>query len=93
MPQEQINYPAEPVSTTLHLNWGASDAGGNLQASLGIPFADLREFIQEQEEQARITGSYPEKLWFYTEQLSRPEVQNLIRTARRARNAVYGGDE
>lgn len=101
MPYEHINLPTEPGDnqSDFHLNWGSSDAGANAQVSAGIPVRLLREALREfDEENSQLEGTALEsredsKLFFYSPNLTRSELNQGIKTLRRMRNAVYGADE
>lgn len=100
MPREQINYPAAVMETgadggapsvikaagpALHVSWHASPAG-----TVQIRFDANPDFIQE-------AADFPDpetgRSAMYTDELTRAEINKMIRTLRRARDQAYGKDE
>jgi hypothetical protein len=89
MPKEQINY--EPTNTDAieaSLHW-SSEAGGYAQIAFEFDVQMMRDYL------AQLSRDSPtdSRTIYYTPELSRHELQTLIRGAKRARNAVYGADE
>lgn len=78
------------------LHWDGKN--GVVQLSLDIDWDVLQEMVKVRQENP--TEEFGDdnsflrnRVTFYTGALSREDLQNLLRTARRARNAVYGADE
>jgi hypothetical protein len=106
MPREQINYPplleqtndnpAVPPGhkdgdvwrdSALHVGWHADvDGGGHVQVALESDLSYLRMALDSPNETEGRTS-------MYTPVLNRAELNKLIRTLKRARDAAYGRDE
>lgn len=78
------------------LHWDGKN--GTIQLSLDIDWDVLQEMVHAR--QALPEGTFADdnsflrnRVTFYTGSLNRNDMQQLVRTARRARNAVYGADE
>lgn len=97
MPKEQINYsPAIQLEsgslsvpgTEASLHW-SSNAGGYAQLAFEFDVQAMLNYLA----QLRKDSPGDSRAVFYTLELSRHELQTLIRAAKRARNAVFGADE
>ena len=103
MPRQQINYPRPdltqvdpatgvetpvPLGQILEVHWDGNH--GTVQASMSIDTGLLQRVL---EQERRADGEMPTRVWFYTEALTRPDLQRLIKTARRARDDAFGADE
>lgn len=69
-----------------------------VQLSVDIDWDVLQEMVKTRQENpdasfADDNSFLRNRVTFYTGALSRKDLQNLVRTARRARNSVYGADE
>lgn len=78
------------------LHWDGRN--GTVQLSLDIDWDVLQEMVKARQEHptedfADDNSFLRNRVTFYTGALSREDLQQLVRTARRARNAVYGADE
>lgn len=78
------------------LHWDGKN--GTIQLSLDIDWDVLQEMVKARqtlpEETFADDNSFlRNRVTFYTGSLNRNDMQQLVRTARRARNAVYGADE
>lgn len=78
------------------LHWDGKN--GTVQLSLDIDWDVLQEMVKTRQDNP--TANFADdnsflrnRVTFYTGSMSRTDLQNLVRTARRARNAVYGADE
>lgn len=78
------------------MHWDGKN--GTIQLSLDIDWDVLQEMVHAR--QALPEGTFADdnsflrnRVTFYTGALNRNDLQQLVRTARRARNAVYGADE
>lgn len=93
MPKTIINYPSysEPFGLAFSIHWdNASPAsGGAAQLSVQFTVAELREHLQKLEKDS--PGDV--RSIIYSEALERDELQKLIVSTRRARDAVFGADE
>ncbi len=96
MPKEQINYAPVvtlPDGTTLiapeiSLHWSGGPAG---YAQLGMEFSvsDMLGYLNH-----LLKGSPTDsRATFYTPELTRPDLQRLVKAARRARDVVFDADE
>ncbi len=109
MPREQINFPApfEPVpddcvpypihgeawpEPELNVSWTrAADHGtGNVQVSLLLPVRYVEHLAADL---ATPDTPEPSGIGAFSPSLGRDELNRLIRTLRRARDAAYGADE
>lgn len=98
MPREQINYPRkievlqassdEPESIkidwedpTLHVNWDSN----YVQVSINLTAARIKLWADQLDGETHSA--------FYTPELSRQEINKLIRVLRTARDKAYGRDE
>ena len=103
MPRQQINYPRPdltqvdpdtgvetptPLGQILEFHWDGNH--GTVQVSMSIDTEILQRVL---EQERREDGVMPERIWFYTEALTRGDLQRIIKTARRARDDAYGADE
>jgi len=97
MPKEKIKFPsyiegpdgsALPPGPECAIHW-SGEAGGYAQISFEFDVKAMREYL----DQLAKNSPMDSRAIFYTETLTRPELQNLIRTAKRARDAVFGADE
>lgn len=80
----------------LGLHWDGKN--GTVQLSMDIDWDVLQELVKARQEDPTAVFSddnsfLRNRVTFYTGSLDRNDLQNLVRTARRARNAVYGSDE
>jgi hypothetical protein len=78
------------------LHWDGLN--GTVQLSLDIDWDVLQEMVKSRQEHptedfADDNSFLRNRVTFYTGSLSRNDLQQLVRTARRARNSVYGADE
>jgi hypothetical protein len=78
------------------LHWDGKN--GTVQLSLDIDLDVLQEMVKQRQENpdgkfADDNSFLRNRVTFYTGNLGRNDLQNLVRTTRRARNAVYGADE
>lgn len=96
MPKEQINFApyrygqdgTTPVSAEVSINWiGGDQAYAQIGVELSI------DDVEQHVKQVRKDSPGDARVTFYTEPLTRPELQRLIRAARRARDAVFDADE
>jgi hypothetical protein len=99
MPKEQITYPgistsepetseSEPVTvynTSLSLHWD----NNTVQLGVTIDVKSLSEYLDAVKKDSPTDRTID----WYTVPITRPELNKLIRTARRARDAAYGEDE
>lgn len=84
----------------VHIGW---DRTGWVQVGIDVSIGELRDMLACAEEQAAAearkhapigeldTEAYPFRV--HSDVLDRSEVNNAVRTLRRARNAAYGADE
>lgn len=96
MPREYIQGTDDYEATrpNFELHWSADEAGGNAQISMSIKIKELRSFLAEWDAMEHTNGESEEDWgWFFSDQLSRPQLNKTIRVLRRMRNAVYGADE
>ena len=95
MPYVNINYPNhDERNTEFSLHWSGSEAGGNSQMAVAIPVEVLREILRLHDStDGKGVPDEEMKLFFYSDQISRYELNAAIKALRRMRNAVYGGDE
>lgn len=96
MPKEQINYAPHvelpdgttPISPEVSLHWSSGEPHF---AQIGFEFSvkDMTAYL------ARLAKDSPtdHRATFYTAELTRPELQRMIRAGKRARDAVFGADE
>ena len=109
MPKEYINYPAptevlegEPGKQTGRIELPATPQVGihwdgpseYVALSFTVNIDPMREYVALYDAGQRgdeLAGE--SRVRFYTEALTRPELQSLIRSTRRARDAVFGNDE
>jgi hypothetical protein len=78
------------------LHWDGKN--GTVQLSLDIDWDVLQEMVKARQNNptenfADDNSFLRNRVTFHTGALSRDDLQQLVRTARRARNAVYGADE
>ena len=93
MPYVPITKP-ESEGTEIALHWNGGHEGGNFQLAVGIPVEVLREQLRLYDDpDTPYAVSITDKMFFYSEQITREQANNLIRSTRRARNAVHGADE
>lgn len=78
------------------LHWDGKN--GTVQLSLDIDWDVLQEMVKTRQD--RPTENFADdnsflrnRVTFYTGALDREDLQRLVRTTRRARNAVFGADE
>lgn len=96
MPKEQINYPTVheapdgsiPLGPEISLHW-SSGGPAYAQLAFGFDVKSMRDYL----DQLAKDSPTDSRAIFYTEELRRPELQTMIRAAKRARDAVYGADE
>jgi len=96
VPKEQINYAPHvilpdgktPIAPEVSIHWSPGDAG-YVQVGMEFSVDDMLGYLN----QLRKDSPMDHRATFYTDTLKRPDLQKLIRVARRARDAVYGGDE
>lgn len=88
----QIHAPLPMVG----LHWDGKN--GTVQLSLDIDWDVLQEMVKTRQD--RPTENFADdnsflrnRVTFYTGALDREDLQRLVRTTRRARNAVFGADE
>lgn len=96
--QEQVDAGEDgieeiPAAPQIGLHWHAGEESVQLSFSID---ADLLSRIvatrgTDAEDHAYVTEEG--RAVFYTSELKRPDLQRLIKTARRARDAAYGSDE
>lgn len=86
-----IDAPAPQIG----LHWDGRN--GTVQLSLDIDFDVLQEMVKTRKENPEANfgedGPFPNRVTFYTGALTRNDLQQLVKTTRRARNAVFGADE
>lgn len=108
MPKEIINWPLPtaivqvvgedapepdplPAGPQVALHWDGNS--GNVQLSLDIDLDVLSRIIEVKRENPNAwDGSEAGRQVFYTETLSRADLQRLIKASRRARDSVFGAD-
>lgn len=78
------------------LHWDGKN--GTVQLSLDIDWDVLQEMVKTRQKNPDVefgddNSFLRNRVTFYTGALSRDDLQQLVRTARRARNSVYGSDE
>jgi hypothetical protein len=102
VPREQINYPGAlwerdesgeskqlaPADPALHVVWTRDHA--HVQVGFEFDRAVMKEHLGHASGEDWIGA---DRAVFYTGNLNREEINNAIRTLRRARNAAYGADE
>lgn len=78
------------------MHWDGN--GGTVQLSLDIDWDVLQKMVETR--QSRPDDNFADdnsflrnRVTFYTGALDRDDLQRLVRTARRARNSVFGADE
>lgn len=88
----QITAPLPMIG----LHWDGKN--GTVQLSVDIDWDVLQEMVKTRQENP--TEEFGDdnsflrnRVTFYTGALSREDLQQLVRTTRRARNSVYGADE
>lgn len=77
------------TGTNLDVNWVKSpgedsDGGGHVQVSVNVPRKNIEEWLKTDE------GGY---ISWYSEPLSRYEINKMIKILRRARDSAYSPDE
>lgn len=88
MPKTVINYPSYsyPFGLALSLHW---DNNGTVQWSAQFNVDELAAHLTKLQKDSPTD----KRSIILSEPLSRPEMQRLIKEARRARDAAYGADE
>jgi hypothetical protein len=96
MPKEKLNYPnitegpdgSMPLGPEVSLHW-SSGAPAYAQISFEFDVKAMRDYL------AQLVKDSPtdSRAIFYTEELTRHELQTTIRAAKRARDSVYEADE
>lgn len=96
MPKEQINYAphvegpdgSTPIAPEVSINWSSGEPH---YAQIGFEFTikDMLDYLT----QLRMSSPTDHRATFYTPELTRPEMQRMIRAAKRARDSVFGADE
>ncbi len=94
MPKQVINYPSyapeHPLGLALGLHWSEGDQPkGGPQMSVQFNVDDLYELLKR----LRKDSPTDKRSIVFTEPLGRHELNRLVATARRARNAEFGADE
>lgn len=87
MPKEIVNHADSEASFSLH--WSGPEGGQTLQLGISIPRKDIEKYVDG----LRDAESPDHSVEWYSPPLERFEVQRLIRSAKRARDAVFGADE
>lgn len=83
MPKEVINHAIEENSgAEVSIHWSHE-----VQVGIAIPTEALQNYVRDLD-----PAKDPVVHW-YSPPLTRGEVQKLIKTTRRSRDAVYGADE
>lgn len=106
MPKEYINYPVPvriespdtgdgkagvevlPPGSQVGIHWDGNHE--TVQLSLDIDWDLLQRIVESHKAPG---GQYGDRVIFYTESLSRDDLQRLVKHTRRARDAVFGSDE
>jgi hypothetical protein len=93
MPKEQINHPQQvtsdspqgytTTSPTLHVGWNRA---GWVQVSIATDTSSLARLVEDAQKHGESEPA------IYTDELSRDEINRLIRTLRKARDQAYGAD-
>lgn len=88
----EITYSTKPQ---VDIMWSRSagsaiEMNGSVQVSIGIAPKDMQRTIDHIKDQPEDLEAFST---FYTEPLTRAEINHFIRTLRRARDAAYGSDE
>lgn len=96
MPYANINETVNRDEPLFQLHWAPMEAGGTAQLAFNVPISmaqeQVRVTLKESEEFQYPEGVEP-AFTFYSNSLSRFEINQMIKTLRRMRNAVYGADE
>lgn len=88
MPTTTMNHGIATEETIIGLHW--TDDGAQVYAA--IPVEVLREQLRLHDEVDH-SGEQGSALYFYSRPLLRVELNSMVRSARRARDRVYGRDE
>lgn len=96
MPKQVINYPGyaedHPFALALSLHWydkPTETPNDGPQFSIQFNVDALTEHLN----QLRQHSPMDKRSIIFSEPLARDELQMLVRTARRARDSAFGGDE
>lgn len=89
-------YTAVSPLPMVALHWDGQN--GTIQLSLDVDWDVLQEMVKTRQENpdsqfADDNSFLRNRVTFYTGSLNRNALQHLVRTTRRARNAVFGADE
>lgn len=94
MPKETVNYPSyadnHPMALAVGIHWSDATAGyAGPQVSIQFNVDDMHAYL------TRLRQDSPgdKRTIVFTEPLTRPEMQRMIRAAKRARDASFGADE
>lgn len=98
--QEELDAGNEGLETLppgprIGIHWHANET---VQLSLDMDWDVLQEIVKTRQDDPNAfdfdaDGTYANRQSFFTEALSRSDLQRLIKHARRARDAAYGADE
>jgi hypothetical protein len=96
MPKEKINYPPYIEGPDGALSPGAEitihwSSGEPRHAQIGFEFdvGNMLAYLTR----LRVDSPMDSRATFYTSELSRDDLQRMIRAGKRARDAVFGADE
>lgn len=96
MPKQVINYPGyaeeHPFALALSLHWSDKPSGAigdGPQFSIQFNVEALAEHLKRLQQDSPTD----KRSIIFSEPLDRSELQMMVRTARRARDGAFGGDE
>ena len=95
MPEDGVLHADDGVYVSLHWGGGMSRSHeGDIQISLDVDIQRLKDMLDEHARGIHYSDTdHSDRVLLFSNVLTRDEVQRLIRTARRARDAAFGKDE